>query len=74
MSEKQRLMDVDEAGRYLGCSAWHVRRLVWRGILPSVRIGRLLRLDVQDLEEFIRQQKTQVGIGTSTAEAAGVEE
>lgn len=74
MSEKQRLLNVDEAGRYLGCSAWHVRRLVWRGILPSVRIGRLLRLDVRDLDEFIRHQKTQVGLGTSRAEAAGVGE
>jgi excisionase family DNA binding protein len=56
-----RLLSVSEAARVLGVSAWHVRRLVWRGDLPAVRLGRLVRLDRDDLNIYINERKTVSG-------------
>jgi len=56
----QRLLSAEEAGRYLGFrSAWPIRELAWKGMLPVVRIGkRRIMFDVQDLDKFVEQQKT----------------
>ncbi len=54
----RRLYDVKQAGVFLGVSAWTVRELIWRGDLPSIRVGRLLRVDLQDLESFIARNRT----------------
>ncbi len=55
----KRLLTAEEAGRYLGFrSAWPIRELAWKGILPVVRIGkRRIMFDLQDLNEFIDGQK-----------------
>jgi excisionase family DNA binding protein len=54
-----RLLRTWEAGEYLDCSAWLVRKLVAAGELPTVRIGdgRWIRLDVRDLDLFIERHK-----------------
>lgn len=57
-----RLLSVVEAAAYLGVSAWHVRRLVWGGDLPAVRLGRLVRIDRADLDKFIDEQKFRNGV------------
>ena len=57
-----RLLSVVQAAEYLGVSAWHVRRLVWGGDLPAVRMGRLVRLDRIDLDKFIDEQKFRNGV------------
>jgi len=49
----QRLYDVKQAGIFLGVSAWSVREMIWRGDLPHVRVGRLIRVDFKDLETYI---------------------
>ncbi len=56
----QRLLSAEEAGRYLGFkSAWPIRELAWKGMLPVVRIGkRRIMFDVQDLDRFIEERKT----------------
>ena len=59
---ESRLLSVVEAAAYLGVSAWHVRRLVWGGDLPAVRMGRLVRLDRIDLDKFIDEQKFRNGV------------
>ncbi len=56
-----RLLDVNAAAAYLQVSSWSVRVLVWRGALPHVRIGRLLRLDRSDLDGFIEANKARNG-------------
>jgi excisionase family DNA binding protein len=61
VSSESRLLSIAEAASFLGVSAWHVRRLVWGGDLPAVRIGRLVRLDVTDLHVFIRDNKITSG-------------
>lgn len=52
-----RLLDVKQAGAYLGVSPWTVRELAWRGELPEVRIGRRLLFDIRDLDGLVERNK-----------------
>jgi excisionase family DNA binding protein len=61
-AQTPRLLDVNAAGRYLGISAWTVRELCWAGQLQFCRVGRLIRLDVRDLDQFIDANKHQTGV------------
>jgi excisionase family DNA binding protein len=54
----RRLYDVKQAGVFLGVSVWTVQELIWRGDLPHIRVGRLIRLDLRDLDSFITQNRT----------------
>jgi excisionase family DNA binding protein len=56
----KRLYTVEEAGMYLGRSDWSVRRLIWDGLLPQVKVGRRVQVDIQDLDEFIEHNKEQL--------------
>jgi excisionase family DNA binding protein len=56
-----RLLTLKQAAEYLGVSAWTVRRLVWRGDLPHVPIGRLVQLDRVDLDHWIEEKKARFG-------------
>ncbi len=55
----RRLYDVKQAGVFLGVSDWTVRELIWRGDLSHVRVGRLIRLDMRDLEAFIAKNRSE---------------
>ena len=44
---------------YLGRSTWSVRRLIWEGTIPAVRIAGRVHLDVQDLDNLIERAKVQ---------------
>ena len=58
----KRLFSVEEAAQYLGRSSWSVRRLIWSGELPEVRVGRRIHLDVRDMDTFIdRNKQTEAG-------------
>jgi excisionase family DNA binding protein len=57
----QRLLSVCDAAKWLGVSQWHVRRLIWRGELPFIRIGRIIRIDKLDLERFVDAEKSKNG-------------
>jgi excisionase family DNA binding protein len=59
-SRKKRLYSIPEAGEYLGRTPWAVRHLIWDGILPSVRIGRRVQVDISDLDLLIERNKTTV--------------
>jgi excisionase family DNA binding protein len=54
---QKRLYDIPEAGVYLGRTPWGVRRLIWSGALPAVRVGRRVHVDVRDMDEFIEKAK-----------------
>jgi excisionase family DNA binding protein len=60
-TSRSRLLSILEAAEFLNISSWQVRRLVWRGDLPAVRIGRLVRLDREDLDAYITSQKCRNG-------------
>lgn len=55
----KRLYTIEEAAIYLGRTAWSVRELIWSGMLPSVRVGRRVPLDFNDLNIFIERHKSQ---------------
>ncbi len=53
----KRLYSLSEAAIYLGRSTWSVRRLIWDGELPQVRVGRRVHIDLRDMDAFIDQNK-----------------
>lgn len=53
----KRLYSLHEAAIYLGRSTWSVRRLIWKGELPSVRAGGRVHVDVNDLDAFVEKNK-----------------
>jgi excisionase family DNA binding protein len=54
---EKRLYTVKETALYMGRTPWAVRHLVWRGVLPSVRIGRRMQIDIRDLDSLIERSK-----------------
>jgi len=55
IAERPRLLyTFDEAADQLSCSPRQVRLLVEAGALDSVHIGRLHRIALSDLEEYVR--------------------
>jgi excisionase family DNA binding protein len=49
---KPRTVSVEEAGRILGISRMAAYQAVWRGQIPSVRIGRRLLVPIAKLNEI----------------------
>ncbi len=56
-----RLLTVAEAAVILGTSRATVRRLVWAGKLPVVRLTRRIQIDNRDIEQLIEQAKDRAG-------------
>ena len=54
----KRLYTLKEAAAYLGRSEWGMRELIWGRKIPVVRECRKIYLDIDDLEDFVRQNKT----------------
>jgi hypothetical protein len=58
---RPRLMSLPAAARVLGeeVTVWQVRGMIWRGILPVVRLGgRRLYIDRRDLDEMIERARS----------------
>ena len=57
-SEKERSMDklltMKQAAELLACSEAAIRKWVYQRRLPVVRVGRLVRVRVADLEAFVQ--------------------
>ena len=53
VADTGRLIAVDEAAERLGLSARTVRRLVQQRKIRHLRIGRLIRLNVWDVDRFL---------------------
>ena len=47
------LLTVKEAARLLACSEAAIRKWVFQRRLPAVKVGRLTRLRVRDLEALV---------------------
>lgn len=45
---------LDEAAERLACSRRHLERLLALGRIPSVRVGRLVRIDMEELVASLR--------------------
>lgn len=54
---EKRLYNLEEASVYLGRPIFSIRGLIWKGVLPFVRDGRRMYLDLVDLDEYITKNK-----------------
>jgi excisionase family DNA binding protein len=50
----EQLVSVKEAATLMACSEAAIRKWMTQRLLPRVKVGRLTRLRVTDLEAFIR--------------------
>lgn len=48
-----RLLTIEEASQRLNVSIRNIRHQIYKRRLPVVKIGRLVRVDEEDLETFI---------------------
>ena len=57
----RRLLTLKEAAAVLGASPATLRRLIWTGKLPAVRLTRRIQVDLRDLERLIDAAKDRQG-------------
>jgi excisionase family DNA binding protein len=53
----RRLVSLQEAAVVLGVSVATLRRMIWAGKLPIVRLTRRLQVDVRDLDRLVERGK-----------------
>lgn len=51
------LLTISESAKRLNITERTLRKWLREGVLPGVKMGRIWRVDDQDLEEFIHQSK-----------------
>ncbi len=54
---KKRLISVEDAARYLGVKKSTIYSWAWRRKIPSVKMGRRLLFDREDLDRMIEAGK-----------------
>ncbi len=54
-----RLLPLKQAAEYMGLTVWAMRERIWAGQIPVVQFpgGRKQYIDIQDLDNFIKQNK-----------------
>jgi len=60
--KKVKLYDVRGAAQMLAVSPWTVRAYIREGKLCPIRMGRLVRLDEQELERFVVSAKVVIDV------------
>jgi excisionase family DNA binding protein len=56
--EMEPLLDINDAAVYLGTTVRHVRRMMSRGELATVKVGGKIRFEPADLRTYRRAQRT----------------
>ena len=56
---KKRLYSVKELVKEIGATEWYWRSQIWSGRLPYVQVGRKKLVDLQDVDNFITNNKHQ---------------
>ena len=51
--QTKRLLSAEDLARELGVGRTTAYSLLWRGIIPSVKLGRLRRVRCEDVEAYI---------------------
>ncbi len=54
----RRYYDIASVARYLSLSTWTVRRLIWSGKLPAIRLNQALLIDIRDVEHMMDANKS----------------
>jgi excisionase family DNA binding protein len=63
------LYDVNAAAQLLAVSCWTIRAYIRQGKLRPVRVGRLVRLEEDELQRFVAEAKSSGnGAGNQTEE------
>jgi excisionase family DNA binding protein len=52
-----RLLNIPDTAKYMGCTVWFVRTLIWSRQVPFVKFGKRFLFDRHDLDRFIDSQK-----------------
>lgn len=52
-----RMLTLKQAAERLGIHLNTLRKYVDRGVIPKLKLDRLVRIEEKDLEEFIRSRK-----------------
>jgi excisionase family DNA binding protein len=71
MCEEDRLLTIPEVANRLGVPEEHARELGRRVELPTVRIGRYIRVRPEDLRAFIAKRRFPLDPGRHTAHCEG---
>ena len=53
--DRDQLLTIEQAAAYLACSPAAVRKWIQLKILPSLKLRRLRRIRLSDLEAFIKR-------------------
>ena len=59
--QRPRLLTIADAAVRLNLSEHTVRRRIASGELPAVRLGALIRIDPDDLEQWLAEHRTAAG-------------
>jgi len=57
-----KLYDVKGAAQMLAISPWTVRAFIRDGKLRPIKVGRLVRIEEQELENFVSQARAKIGL------------
>ena len=60
-SPGRRLVSLVDAADMLGLSVASVRRLIWGGKLPAIRLTRRVLVDLRDVDRLIEESKDRRG-------------
>ena len=63
-TEEERLWNLRDVARYLGCTPRHVQNLVSCG-LPHIRLGRLVRFDPEEVAAYLNEHR-RLGVRTDS--------
>lgn len=55
--ENTRLLTVQECATYLGATVWAVRRLLMRGAIPTVQVGKRHNVAREDLDVWVNAER-----------------
>jgi excisionase family DNA binding protein len=53
------LVTIKDAAAYLSCSRRHLERLLARGELPRIRLGRAVRVSLRDLDRYVEALRSE---------------
>jgi excisionase family DNA binding protein len=56
---ERRLLTTDEAAAYLNTSPRHIRKMWNERRIPGVKVGRLIRFDLDDLNTWIAARRVE---------------
>jgi len=57
---RKRLLNINEAAEYMATTVGRLYQMVHKKQIPHVKIGRSLRFDIGELDEFIKNNAVDI--------------